>query len=251
MPDPVVRNPFVGLGVASRYASARPALHGEAIAAFQKKIARPRRALDLGCGTGLSTRALVGWAQTVVGTDVSEDMLAHAGLATDATFVLGRAERLPFRKGVFDLLTVASAIHWFDRSALAEVRRVLTDRGALGIYDVWFRAEMVGEKRFSSWMSDVCGPRYPAVPKNEGPDLPAAGFTSLWADSLHRNVPMTLQALTDYLMTHSERIAAVRDGRESESDQRRFLTEGLRPIYEGARHRSLGFGITVELFAVV
>lgn len=128
---------------------------------------------------------------------------------------------------------------------------MLTGGGALAVYDVWFRAEMVGQEGFATWMSDVCAPRYPAVPKNDSPDLSAAGFGSVWSDTLHRDVPMTLKGLTDYFMTHSERIAAIRDGRESEADQRQFITHGLHTLFDEASDRSLGFGITIELVEAV
>jgi SAM-dependent methyltransferase len=44
------------------------------------------------------------------------------------------AEALPFRSGALDAITVAQAIHWFDRApALAELHRVLRPGGRLGV----------------------------------------------------------------------------------------------------------------------
>jgi hypothetical protein len=60
---------------------------------------------------------------------------------------------------------------------------------------------------------------------------------------------MKLDQLVSYLMTHSERIAAVREGTETEAQQDAFLTDGLKPFYAEADVRQLGFGIQIEVFS--
>jgi hypothetical protein len=66
---------------------------------------------------------------------------------------------------------------------------------------------------------------------------------------LHLDVAMNLDQLVSYLMTHSERIAAVRDGLETEAEQRTVLNEGLAAFFaKGEDDRQLGFGIQVEVF---
>jgi hypothetical protein len=62
---------------------------------------------------------------------------------------------------------------------------------------------------------------------------------------------MTLDELVAYLMTHSERIAAVESGHESEEEQRTLLASGVAPYFRGAHRRTLVFGIKVELFEPV
>jgi hypothetical protein len=53
--------------------------------------------------------------------------------------------------------------------------------------------------------------------------------------------------LVEYLMTHSERISAIRECRETESEQRRFLAEGIASFYmDAAPTRSVAFGIQIE-----
>ena len=246
----MVSNPFVGTTVASRYPKARPALHGEAIGAVRDIIGTPRVAVDIGCGTGLSTHALVSYAETVIGIDSSRDMLAHARRGLDLSFLLGEAEHLPFMDGAFGLATIASAIHWFRPPAIEEVWRVLAADGHLVIYDVAFAAEMKGVDAFANWMAGTCAPKYPRVTRNEHHDLARAGFSTLRAETLFREVPMTIDELTDYLMTHSERIAAVADGRESDAQQRTFISQALSPLYQAASVRSLVFGINLEIFVV-
>ena len=215
-PDPTgpVVNLFATRSVAVRYASARPNLHHHVTAILRERVPPPRRALDLGCGTGLSTAALRGFANTVVGVDVSEDMLATRTDHT-ALYVLATAERLPFVAWSFDLVTIASAIHWFDPEAIAEVARLVTAAGWLVVYDVWFRAEMADVPEFAQWAQGEGLARYRPAAKHEYDErtLAHAGFERAWETELRREVEMSRDALVEYLMTHSE--GSRRSGRDS------------------------------------
>lgn len=246
---PVV-NPFVGDAVAARYDRVRPNLHEHVARLLAGKLPRPPRALDIGCGTGLSTHALTSFANTVIGIDVSEAMLRQRTTRDGEHYVQAAAERLPFRDGTFELATIASAIHWFEPGAIDEVGRVLTPRAHVCVYDVWFRGEMLDVDAFAGWMTQVCAPRYPCVPKHDytAETMAVVGFLPVREEDLEFQVAMTLDQLVDYLTTHSERIAAVREGTETEEQQRAFLMDGLDPFFSDRDDRQLGFGIQVELF---
>jgi ubiquinone/menaquinone biosynthesis C-methylase UbiE len=92
----------------------------------------PRRALDLGTGTGLAAFAVARRfpEAEVVGVDLAERMVAEARdatppeLADRVTFQAGDAEHLPFADGTFDLVTLANMIPFFD-----ELARVVTPGG--------------------------------------------------------------------------------------------------------------------------
>jgi SAM-dependent methyltransferase len=246
----VVSNPFSGPVVAARFARSRPALHHHVVDLLLARGDNVDRALDVGCGTGLSTRPLTSIARTIVGVDVSMDMLRLADRTEGISYVLGTAERLPFGGGAFDLVTLCSCVHWLEPSALAQLRNVLASGGMLAVYDVWFPAEMAGVPAFAGWMQDECSPRYPAVAKNRhDPDrMRKAGFRLDWKNELRYAVPMRVEQLVDYLMTHSERIAAIDEGRETEEQQRAFLSDGIGPLFEEAAVRELVFGIWVETY---
>lgn len=247
----LVVNPFVDEVVAQRYAEARPRLHDHVVALLTERIPAPDRALDMGCGTGLSTKPLTSFARVVVGVDVSEEMLTARAGHVDAHFVRARAERLPFREDAFDLVTAASAIRWFGSETIGEIDRVLKPKAWLVVYDVRFRSEMVGEEGFAQWMKEECGPRYRPVPKNEftSASVASIGFVPKWEADLRFDVAMTQHMLVAYLMTHSERIAAVREGRETEAQQEAYLTEALKRFFPDAEPRLLGFGIPIEVFS--
>ncbi len=75
-------------GFADLYDAVRP-VPPTALAAVVSSYAAGRADLvvDLGCGTGLSTRWAAKWATEVVGVEPSSDMLERAAAATEQTNV--------------------------------------------------------------------------------------------------------------------------------------------------------------------
>ena len=98
---------------------------------------RGRRVLDVGCGTGRLVAALAGEAHAKVwGIDASSEMVAVARETLPAGIGVrqGAAERLPFRDGWFDRVTMSLVIHLVERPrALAEARRVVPSDGRVAI----------------------------------------------------------------------------------------------------------------------
>ncbi|KAF7656939.1 hypothetical protein LDENG_00034250 [Lucifuga dentata] len=94
-------------------------------------------AVDLGCGTGQNSRLLAPHFQEVVSIDISECQLKEAMTVpgyNNITYRKGTAEELPFPDGSVDLLTAASAAHWFDQQRfLAEMSRVLKPHGCMAL----------------------------------------------------------------------------------------------------------------------
>ena len=67
-------------GSASLYHESRPRFPQEALRILLRYLEeKPIDAVDLGCGTGLSTAALAEISETVIGVDPNADMLAQAG----------------------------------------------------------------------------------------------------------------------------------------------------------------------------
>jgi ubiquinone/menaquinone biosynthesis C-methylase UbiE len=103
----------------------------------QARLKAGGRVLDLACGTGLVLRDFLGRYQ-VTGCDFNPVMLRQAlrYRRQDPTLLLvaGDGCALPFRPEIFDLVTIAQAIHWFDLERLIpEVRQVLKPGGTLAV----------------------------------------------------------------------------------------------------------------------
>ena len=94
------------------------------------KVKNPK-ILDIGCGTGISTRQLKNIGE-VTGVDPDPKMLkaARAHKSKVKIYVLAKAEKLPFKSQTFDIVTAFSALHWFDdKKSLLEIKRVLKPGG--------------------------------------------------------------------------------------------------------------------------
>jgi len=88
-------------------------------------VPAPKRALDVGSGTGVAAFAVARRfpEAEVVGVDLSAQMVDQARektppeLAERVRFQVGDASALPFEQGSFDLVTLMNAIPFFDELA--------------------------------------------------------------------------------------------------------------------------------------
>jgi SAM-dependent methyltransferase len=224
---------------AKRYVRSRPWFHPiavERIRAFLKLEAPVTCALDVACGTGLSTLALKEIATEIVGTDTSKGMLDEAPHDPQIRYVEAPAESLPFEEGRFDLITVALAFQWFDRERfLAEAHHVLGPQGWLVIYNHGFFGRMKENPDYERWNRESYLTRYPSPPRNRQPltDADAEGFGFHFAkrEEFKNDIPFTIDQLVAYLMTQSNVIAALEGGKETLESVQAWLADSLRPLF--------------------
>lgn len=131
---------------------------------------------------------------------------------------------------------MASAFHWLNRERfLAEVRRVLVDSGWLVIYDNFFGAQMEGVPAFNAWFRETYLTRFPTPPRPRtalGPAEAAQyGFRFTGQEQYQNTVVFSAERLVDYLVTQTNVIAAVEGGGEPLADIRRWLLDGLAPLF--------------------
>lgn len=116
------------------------------------QVVRPRLVVDLGCGTGLSTRLWAGRADKVIGIEPNPDMRRQAAKTSKAMMLAGIAYRdatstdtaLP--DACADIVTACQSLHWMEPNAtFAEVGRILRPGGVFAACDARLKPTMTWE----------------------------------------------------------------------------------------------------------
>ena len=247
-------NYFNPKSAAERYAKGRLYFHPMIVERIKKflSITEPlSSALDIGCGTGLSTIALKDIARRVTGVDASAEMVTLAAKENGVRFLVARAENLPFGESEFDLTTLSQVFHWLDRDKfLVEAKRVLRSSGWLVAYDDYFSVtQMVENPEFQKWYREKYLVRYPPPPRAEikftTENTERYGFHLLGEEWHKHNVGFSLERLVDYLVTQSNVIAVVEGRKEEIEEARMWLIEGLRPIFRNAKEKEFLFNAPI------
>ncbi|MBI5035386.1 MAG: class I SAM-dependent methyltransferase [Chloroflexi bacterium] len=126
---------FSGTGYANTYEKYRPQPPSVVIDILTQlaQVNRPRLVVDLGSGTGLSTRMWADRADVVIGIEPSADMRRIAQAQTAA---MPNAEHVRYQAGYShetdlidecaDIVTCSQSLHWMEpTSTFAEVARIL------------------------------------------------------------------------------------------------------------------------------
>ncbi|MBK5331433.1 MAG: class I SAM-dependent methyltransferase [Ilumatobacteraceae bacterium] len=140
----------------------------------------PAVVVDLGCGTGLSTRWAAGWSSEVIGVEPSDDMRVRAATVTDlphVRYVAGWSNATDLADGSADIVLAVQALHWMEPSStFTEVARILRPGGVFAALDcdwppsvgnaaaeqAWHTARAtvaVHERRMAGWASNSVATR--------------------------------------------------------------------------------------------
>jgi SAM-dependent methyltransferase len=246
-------NYFSPKSAAERYLKGRLYFHPVIIGRVQEFLSMTEplpRALDVGCGTGLSTRALKKIARNVVGVDASAEMLALAPSERGVSYCVARAECLPFGAERFDAITLSQVFHWLERDRfLSEAHRVLRPGGWLIVYDSYLPARTTKNAAFRDWHGGEYLRRYPPPPR-AGLDFTAEvsrrqGFDLSGEQWLEHTISLSPEGLINYLLTQSNIIAAVEGGKEEIDQVREWLEASVETIFGESREADFLFSAPV------
>ncbi len=155
----------------------------------------PGLVVDLGSGTGLSTRWAAGWSSEVVGVEPSADMRDRAAaIATEGKlrYVEGWSNSTGLPDRCADVVLAVQALHWMEPEAtFAEVARLLRSGGVFAALDcdwppsvgnaraeqAWHTARAtvaIHERRLAGW-SEAAPPARIASSSPQSDELRPAG----------------------------------------------------------------------------
>jgi SAM-dependent methyltransferase len=192
---------------ADDYARHRPTYPERLFDHLERLAPRRELAWDCGAGSGQTSRSLVRRFARVLATDSSLRQLAHAGVDGGLLRVAAAAEAAPFPDRCVDLVTVSTAVHWFDLPRFyAEVRRVARPGAILAVWSYYTsRIEPAVDPILVRFASEIVGPLW-----NPGFDLNRDAYRDLdfpferlaWPQ-LHAEAHMRLGDLFAFMRTWS------------------------------------------------
>lgn len=228
--------------MAAGYANSRPPVHAHIVTRIRERlgIVEPvNQALDVGCGSGLSTRPLQPVARHCLGIEPAATMLPWARkTAPGAVFVAGRAEELPVRSGSVDIITAAGSLNYADLGRFfPEALRVLVPGGVLVIYDFSQGRTFRHSTALDAWFENFLR-RYPN-PVDSGRAISPESL-AVRTDALRLagheffeiGLVLSQDSYLNYLMTETNVAEAVREG-ASLAGVRNWCATTLLPVFAG------------------
>jgi SAM-dependent methyltransferase len=225
--------------VANHYASHRPIYPAALFVWLASQCADHTLAWDCGAGSGQASIALTTHFEHVLATDMSEEQLAQATPHPRIEYRAALAESSGLPDHSADVVTVAQALHWFDRDRFyAEVRRVLKPGGIVAAWSYGVIAVDGDEVNavIQDFYHRVIGPYWPAERHHVETgyrELPFP-FQRIEPPPLEMQADWTLAHLAGYLRSWS---ASARHAADTGRDAVTELVAQLAPCWGDSSFR--------------
>lgn len=232
--------------IAEGYAK-RPWLHKSVMDMLRKDLGladdhRFKNGLDVGCGAGLSTKALRLICDKVTGTDIAEAMIEvckeQYTAAEGYSFYVSGAEEVTTPSEKYDIVTAAGMVNWVDEKRFLEaMKRVTSGEGLVVIYDFGITDKMAGNPEYTKWYNEEYLKRFPKPPRKEnkwGEADMIPGFVIEKQTEYEMEYAFTLDTFVDFMMIQSNVNSKVESGEIAETDAREWMRNSLEPIFENS-----------------
>ncbi|MFH1278605.1 MAG: class I SAM-dependent methyltransferase [Candidatus Eisenbacteria bacterium] len=214
------------------YAAFRPHYPAALFVDLAARAPGRRLAWDCGTGSGQAATGLAGHFDRVIATDASAEQIDSARAHPKVTYRTVPAESSGIESSSVDLVTVAQALHWFDRPAFyEEVRRVLVPGGLLAVwcYELMTIAPAIDDLVLKFYKGDI-GPCWPPERAlvEEGYRTIEFPFDEFTFPAMSIEGTMNLPELAGYLRTWS---AVIRYRADKGADPVDVLARELAPLW--------------------
>ena len=231
--------------IASGYANDRPWLHQLIIEQIKVDFADKipfQNGLDVGCGAGLSTKALKLICNKVTGTDRSEEMVHICKTqyeASEFTFYTAKAEETETPQISYDIVTAAGVVDWVDKNRfLVNMKLVMSQNAPLIIYDFWISDKMLGNSAYTDWYQNQYLANFPKPPRNETvweqEDI-QPGFSLIKQTVCEMPYDFVMDSFIRFMMTQTNINSKIESGYMTEEEVTDWMRETLSPIFRGRR----------------
>jgi len=237
---------------AKRYKEGRPNIHPVVVERVKAKLAltnKLKNVLDVGCGTGLSTVALLDISERVIGVDTSAAMLEQAEVQPGIQYQQLSAEEIDTLGVTFDLIMMSSVFHWLNQRVFLEAcGQALRADSYIIIHNNYFTSTTKDDNSadFTAWMRERYLPKYTTPSRHNyqlnEEEIKALGFVLTDNERFENTVHWQKQDLINYLITQSNVIANVELGNYRIDEVTAWLAEELTTHFEGDEEREFVFG---------
>ena len=234
--------------IAEGYAK-RPWLHKGVMQQIQNdcNIGRLENGLDVGCGAGLSTKALKLICNRVIGTDISPEMIAMCNKLYDDesySFYVAKAEETQLPETLFDIITAAGVVNWVDRELfLQNADKVLKTNGLIVVYDFWITDRMIQNEEYTRWYHEQYLVKFPKPYRKENVwkqnDL-TQSFIMEKQTKYDLQYTFEMDEFVDFMMIQSNVNEAIECGHMSVQEAKDWMRKSLQGIFN-AEKRTLVF----------
>lgn len=235
-------------GVAAEYAAFRPHYPDALFDFLAREAPAQDAAWDAGTGSGQAAIGLARHFRHVTATDASGDQIEHAAPHPSVSYRVAPAEASGLADASVDLVTVAQAVHWFERERFwNEVRRVLRARGVIAIWTYrLFEIALDIDAATRRFYRDVVGPFWPperllTEQRYQTIEFPFAEFAS---PNFVIEQPVTLDDVAGYVRTWSATRAFVKHHGKDPVDD---LVAQLGPAWGAAQSRLARWPIAMRI----
>ncbi len=220
---------------ALRYAKYRPDYHELVMKQIRRFLQFKHKlplGLDIACGTGLSSKALGLISEKVIACDGSSHMLHHAIANEHISYFLKDENQLEFEENSFDIISIASGIHWMDTKKIFQTcENLLKPKAWLLIYD----HRILHEQTFlKGWYEDYFLQEYPAPARNktEVQTELSEHLAFIKEEKFVHEISFQTESFVQYLCTQSNVLSLVQSGTSTFEEIEQKLREELRVFFK-------------------